>query len=382
METVSENNLYNDIIKDYLKDITNYPLLSEEDEFKYGENLKYGKDLKITKRVNKITNILDLNKVFLSLINMPEYKNALFFLRKIVSDKNDSTKLKKYIAYSDNLERPLDRRELFICFNEELPDEEFNFSYEELMDQLEKYLIYRDAKNNLTNSNLRLVVSIAKRYKLSNIELMDLINEGNIGLMKAVDKFDTSYNTKFSTYAVYWIQQSIKGYISKNMNSMYLTSHFREKLMIFNNAVEELENKEHRKLSAQEISELLCMNYKVVLDYLTYKDIMVSLNQPVGEDEDVDFQDLLPSDDKALEELVMDQSLSEELEKLFNALNENEKKVIKMRFGYYGRIFTLGEVAKRINVSNERIRQIESKALIKLCRQSHKEGDTIKSYLN
>jgi len=361
-----------DITKLYLKEICNYPLLTIEEEQEIGNNLKLANNLKIAIfSSNKSTFELNLPLVFKSLFNNNSYneiiENLLSYYKTKSSDKLIYEKIKSYSELSKKLNRPLNDTEIKEFFYMNTNNLEI-LSEEELLEEINNYLIYKKSFDKMFNSNLRLVVSVARRYYRDDLEILDLISEGNLGLAKAIGNFDVSLGFKFSTYAIWYIRKFIRSFVSSEANKLRIPNNLNNYIIKLKKDISILEQEYQKKLSLEEISKLLNIEIDKLVKYLSYEIEVKSLNQTFGEDDDSTLEEFIPNKEN-IEKTVLNVLLKEDIKELYTYLSKKELDVIKMRYGldeYAGMNYSLNEIGKKYNVTRQYIKKIEDKALRKM----------------
>jgi RNA polymerase primary sigma factor len=238
----------------------------------------------------------------------------------------------------------------------------------------------REALEKLTKANLRFVVSVAKQYQNQGLSLPDLINEGNLGLIKAAEKFDETRGFKFISYAVWWIRQSILQALAEQSRIVRLPLNQVGSLNKISKALQKFEQENERKPSAEELAIALDISVEKVRDSLKVSGRHISMDAPFVEGEDNSLLDVMINDDAPLaDRALINESLQKEIDRSLSTLTERESEIIKMFFGIGSQEMTLEEIGDKFQLTRERVRQIKEKAIRRLRQDSR--SNLLKSYL-
>ncbi len=223
-----------------------------------------------------------------------------------------------------------------------------------------------DAKNKLITGNLRFVVSVAKQYQGQGLSLDDLINEGNIGLIRAADKFDVDKGFRFISYAVWWIRQSILQALSEQSRTIRLPMNQVRLSSKILKTIQEFEQDNERKPTDEELEGLIGLSIEKINKIINSNNKMVSLDTPLNDDEEGTLIDIIPNGNPKTDADLIKESNKIELNSIIDKLTNREQDIIRMYFGLTGKNFTLSEIGDKFGITNERARQIKEKALDKL----------------
>lgn len=353
-----------DLVRLYLQEIGRIPLLTKEEEVSESQ------------KIQRYSNLLELRS--------QSAKNGDEVIEKYENLLDIHDRLVSHLGYRPSLQSwakegkiPVTELKPSLAAGKARWAQIANLTIEEL-DQIEKE--GKQAKEHMIKANLRLVVSVAKKYQSRGMELLDLIQEGTLGLERGVAKFDPQKGYRFSTYAYWWIRQGITRALATQSRTIRLPVHITEKLNKIKKVQRKLSQEKGRTPTLEDIGKELNMTVQQIRDVLMRVPRSVSLDVKVGKEKDTELGDLLESEEISPEQLLVREALRRELLLMLDDLNTREKDVISMRFGLGdGHPYSLAEIGRALDLSRERVRQIESKALQKL--RQPKRRNRVRDYL-
>ena len=353
-----------DLVRLYLQEIGRVPLLSRDEEVSEAQ------------KVQRFMHLLESRNQSLKAHNpdIQAYVRLEEICDRLAAKQGHRPSLKRW-ALAANLSIPDLKHQL--SQGKQSWAEQVNLSLPELERILKEGI---RAKEHMIQANLRLVVSVAKKYQNRGLELLDLIQEGTLGLERAVEKFDPTKGYRFSTYSYWWIRQGITRAIATQSRAIRLPVHITEKLNKIKKAQRKVSQEKGHTASVDDIAQALEIPPDQIRDLLLRVPRSVSLEIKVGKDKDTELGELLETDDTTPEELLMRESLQQELQQLMADLTSREREVLHLRFGLHdGQTHSLAQIGKILSLSRERVRQIESKALQKL--RQPKRRNRIRDFL-
>ncbi|CCQ56650.1 MAG: RNA polymerase sigma factor SigC [Crocosphaera sp.] len=347
----STNRVTTDLVRLYLQDIGRVPLLTKEEE------------VSKSRQVQRYVELLEIRN--------QAAENDDEIMKQFVQVHGIHDQLMAYLGHRPSWEKWAKASEVSVFeLKEILVQGKSQWAVLANMDVAELEEIQKSgikAKDEMIKANLRLVVSVAKKYQHRGLELLDLIQEGTLGLEKAVEKFDPVKGYRFSTYAYWWIRQGITRAIATQSRIIRLPVHVTEKLNKIKQVQRKISQSKNRNASLEEIGQELGMTAAQVREVLMKIPRSVSLEVKVGKEKDTELVDLLESEDISPEENLAVESLRRDIGVLLKDLTEREQQVIKLRYGFEdGVAYSLADIGRALELSRERVRQIEAKALQKL----------------
>ena len=385
------NNYYNsvtyiDSVKEYLTNFSRFPVFSEEEEKKEAKVIYDGRIHKDGSSSLYLLKTVPVSKLFCTVGQKVDNKddiyhriidfNTVYNTISKCEDIGDRNRLLKLVdeAKNKNGEDSIVRKyekakydELKTKLNSVTITNGKTLTVEELEKQLKMIADYREAYNSMINHNLRLVVSIVKRYDCLGIPFLDLINEGNIGLMKAVEKYDVTKGFRFSTYATWWIRQAVTRAIANNGKMIRIPASMFECVNKVERIRKELVAKLNREPSVSEIAKELGILESQVVAAINYTSNVISLDTPVGDDEGITLVDFLVDENSEPSDAIFKAALTSDIASILDTLTEKEKLVIMYRYGFIDDItHTLEFVSKKLGITKDFARKTEISAIKKL----------------
>jgi RNA polymerase nonessential primary-like sigma factor len=362
-ETVKTRGNTTDLVRLYLQDIGRVPLLRKDEEVQKAQQVQ--------------------RHIALIKVRDAAVKNGDTRLREFVGAIDLHDHLTARLAHRPSLERwakaakkSVDELKATLADGKQRWAEIVGLEVPELERAI---AIGTRAKEHMIKANLRLVVSVAKKYQNRGLELLDLIQEGTLGLERAVEKFDPTKGYRFSTYAYWWIRQGITRAIATQSRIIRLPVHITEKLNKIKKVQRQLSQNRGRTPSIEEIARELDMTPEGVREVLLKVPRSVSLEIKVGKEKDTELLDLLETEEASPEHHLAYESLQKDIKELLEALTTREREVIELRYGFLdGKSYSLADIGRTLELSRERVRQIESKALQKL--RQPRRRDQIRDY--
>ncbi|MGL5943621.1 MAG: RNA polymerase sigma factor SigC [Waterburya sp.] len=353
-----------DLVRLYLQEIGRVPLLERDEEV--SEAQKVQRHIQILEQRAKAAKAGNTTlQEFIKLVDVHD---------RLVTQLSHRPSMKRW---SKALGMEISELREHLAQGKQAWSEVVGFDVQEL-DKIQKNGIR--AKEHMIKANLRLVVSVAKKYQNRGLELLDLIQEGTLGLERAVEKFDPTKGYRFSTYAYWWIRQGITRAIATQSRTIRLPVHITEKLNKIKKAQRKISQEKGRTPKIEDLAKELDMTAAQIREVLLRVPRSVSLEIKVGKEKDTELGDLLETESASPEETLMRESLQKDLHYLLSELTSREREVIQMRFGFGGeKPFSLAEIGRCLELSRERVRQIEAKALQKL--RQPRRRNLIRDYL-
>ncbi|MBE9174731.1 RNA polymerase sigma factor SigC [Synechocystis salina LEGE 06155] len=351
-----------DLVRLYLQDIGRIPLLKRDEE------------VQVAQQVQSYLRLVEIqNQAAESESVMEQYQTAIAIHDQLLAQLGHRP---SYERWAKTLGQTVAVLKQTLKTGKQRWAELAGLTVEEL-DIVEKQGI--TAKAHMIKANLRLVVSVAKKYQNRGLELLDLIQEGTLGLERAVEKFDPTKGYRFSTYSYWWIRQGITRAIATQSRMIRLPVHITEKLNKIKRAQRKISQEKGHTPKIDEVAEELGMTPEQVREVLTQVPRSVSLELKVGQDKDTELMDLLETDTQSPEDELMREALQSDMQEILLDLTPREQEVIALRFGFQdGVAHSLSEIGRILNLSRERVRQIEAKALQKL--RHPRRRDRIRDY--